>query len=113
MKIILAVCVTIFALTAPAKTIIKFIEPVQLYEVSTLPPLILARFSIACNQNFLKIVRHEIDIPTLASGKVLISIGGLVSENVSKTCTTSEEITVNAGHSFSGRDYELQNISKK
>ena len=94
-----------------AQSAVKFIEMKDHQELESLPPQLLATFEIACNETFVKLIRQEtLDEDT---GKVIIAIGGLVDVSSDSSCTwqsVPEAISVDAGTTFSGRDFEVTTI---
>jgi hypothetical protein len=63
------------------------------------------------NEELEKVIRHEkTDSKT---NKVTIIIGALVKENMLSSCAGEKrKLTVEAGTTFSGREYEISRIKK-
>lgn len=78
------------------------------FESAGLPPDLFVNFKLKCNQKFLSIIRHE-DVDR-ATHRVSIAIGGLVSEGSANCSATLNDLTVNAGKTFSGVEYTVEAI---
>jgi hypothetical protein len=99
-----------FAVTAPVG-VVRFVEPIAFFATNGLPSELQATFQVRCDQTFLSVIRNEITHPT--TGKVTISIGGLVSEDPALAfCSSVQDMVVSAGHLYSGRDFEVNAIVK-
>ena len=69
-----------------------------------LPPTLKVTFQLKCFQRFEKVIRHD---DTAAAGKVTIAVGILVYENLNTPCESAKNVTVDAGNTFSGREYSV------
>ena len=101
------------ASTFSAVELIKFV-PLKSHQVlaNSTFPRIEVTYPLDCNQRFHKVVREEISNEILG-GKVFIYIGVLVIENVWLDCIdVTQDVKVDAGHAYSGRDYEINYILK-
>ena len=88
---------------------IRFVEASSIYEKDGLPPKIMMVFDIFCNEELAQVIRHEKTDPK--SNKVTIAVGALVQENLFSSCTgIKRKLTVEAGTTFSGREYEIIRI---
>ena len=86
----------------PVYRVIPFI---QYSEEGGLPPKLTVTFQIKCFQEFIKIFRDdEVDSNT---GSVSIILGALVQEDMQSVCESAKEITVDAGVTYSGREYKV------
>ncbi len=89
----------------------KFAEVKRVKEIGGLPPQIKVVFDLMCNENFVKVIRH--DQTDSKTGKTIIAVGILVQENWLSSCAgTSQEMEVPAGKTFSGREYSISPIKK-
>jgi len=80
-------------------------------EVSGLPPKLMLKFDLMCNESFVKVIRHE--HTDKKSKKVTIAVGVLVQEIPFSSCAgESRELEADAGTTFSGRPYEVTLIKK-
>ena len=75
------------------------------HEEDGLPPVLQVTFQLKCFQQFVKIIRH--DETDAATGKVVIAVGILVREDLLSICESAHDETVNAGTTFSGREYSI------
>jgi len=82
------------------------------YELQeTLPPKILLSFDIACNKEFIKVIRNERIEPR--TKKTIIALGGLVKENLFSSCAgITKKHSVSAGNAYSGKPYRIVKIKK-
>ena len=85
----------------------RMIPFVNYYESASLPPSIFVNFNVRCYQHILKVIRHD---ETDSSGKTTFIIGALVSEDVMNPCSSAETVSLDAGHAFSGREYEVKTV---
>ncbi len=84
---------------------IRFVEYSGYHLTGDLPPRIKVHFTLLCNQNLVRVIRHD----TLDEKRKLnIAIGGLVEETDSN-CDTSDprEFRAEGGEAFSGREYQV------
>lgn len=89
----------------------RFVEAKSVQETPALPPSLEMTLEIMCNETVVQNIRYESIDPD--SQKVTIALGALVKENLASRCTGEKrEITVPAGNSFSGREYEITRIKK-
>lgn len=89
---------------------LRFIKMDSFREEPNLPPNISAKFVLACNQTFHKILRVDVTDPN-QNNKVYIFIAALALEDPTLNCTGTKTVTAAAGQSFSGRSYEIQPVS--
>jgi hypothetical protein len=89
----------------------RFVEASSISEKKGLPPKLEMVLDIFCNEELEKVIRHEkTDSKT---NKVTIIIGALVKENMLSSCAGEKrKLTVEAGTTFSGREYEISRIKK-
>lgn len=88
------------------------IIPFQSYqEKSGLPPHLMTTFFVDCSELFQGVVRHDSYDPR--SQSVIISIGGQV--RIMKTgCQGSlRKVEVDAGPTYSGRPYQVQQYEQR
>lgn len=87
----------------------RFVEAKTFKEAGGLPPKLEVTFDVMCNEEFVKVIRHEwTDLKTM---KTTIAVGGLVRENLLSSCAgVKKEIHVEAGDTYSGREYEISKI---
>jgi len=96
---------------AAAPSIYKFAEVKSHKEIGSLPPKLMLTFDLFCNENFVKVIRY--DKTEAKTGKAVIAVGVLVEENLLSSCAgQSKEMTVPAGKTFSGRQFEIAVIKK-
>ncbi len=75
----------------------------------SLPPELNVTFDLACNEKFVKVVRHETSNKLLDF--VTINLGVLIEQDSNVTCKTApKQMTVSAGKTFSGRKYDVSLI---
>lgn len=90
-------------------TEVKYVEPIAFFINASLPPKLKATFPVACDQQFLRVVRYE--ATDKVTSKVFISIGGFVAQDPMRAgCAGIREVTVDAGQAYSGRDFEVNPI---
>jgi hypothetical protein len=90
---------------------IRFVEAKVVKELSSLPPQIEMTLEVMCNEEFVKIIRHEWIEPK--SKITNIAVGALFKENLLSSCAgITKEIKINAGPTYSGRQYEILRIKK-
>jgi hypothetical protein len=89
----------------------RFVEASSFKEKNGLPPKLEITFDFFCNEEFLQVIRYEkIDPKT---NKITIAVGALVQENALSSCAGKKrKLVVDAGTTFSGRDYEITRIKK-
>ncbi len=71
------------------------------------PQNILATFQIKCFERFISLIRH--DVQTSAS-EVTTVLGAIVEVTPHSVCSDAEDITVDAGWAFSGRQQKIVSI---
>ncbi len=87
----------------------RFVEASNIFEKDGLPPKIVMVLDIFCNEELAQVIRHEKTNPK--SNKVTIAVGALVQENLFSSCAGKKrKLTVEAGTTFSGREYEISRI---
>lgn len=90
---------------------LRFIEMKSYKEQPTLPPELLLTFEIDCGDEFVQVIRQEIE--DKKTGVMKIAVGGIVQDNLQSNCAgTLREKTVAAGTTFSGRQFEVVKIQK-
>lgn len=105
--------IIIFALSTQAKEnslrTFRFIEPSSIKEKGGLPPKLEMVLDIFCNEELAQVIRYEkADSKT---NKMTIAVGALVQENLLSSCAGEKrKLTVDAGSTFSGREYEIIRI---
>jgi hypothetical protein len=62
----------------------RFVEAKKVKELSGLPPKLMLTFEIMCNEELIKVIRHDWIEPK--SQKVTIAVGALVRENIFSSC---------------------------
>ncbi|MGZ3692704.1 MAG: hypothetical protein ACXWQO_00425 [Bdellovibrionota bacterium] len=88
-----------------------FVELKSYQQEAALPPKLLVTFDVDCGDEFVKLIRE--DIPDKKTGITKIAIGGIVQTNIQSACVgTYREITVAAGNTFSGKQFEVVKILK-
>lgn len=106
---LLVVLPFLIAAKGPLPQRFRYVQVKDVKEISALPPKIEVTFSIMCNDEFVQLVRHEWTDPV--TNKVSIALGGFVRENKAKKCGgRKQEVKVDAGTSFSGKEYEISKI---
>jgi hypothetical protein len=89
----------------------RFVEAKSIKELSSLPPKLELTLEIMCNEEFIKVIRHEWIDPK--SKKVTIAVGALVRENLLSSCAGEvKEVKATAGDTFSGREFEISRIKR-
>ncbi len=90
----------------------RFAEVTKTQEVSGLPPKLRVTFESMCNEEFVNVVRNEWVEPR--TKKTSIAVGVIVRENLLSSCAGEKRLnTVDAGTTFSGREYEVVQIRAK
>lgn len=83
----------------------KVIPSVSTREVEGLPPGLEATFTVQCNQKFIKVVRQDVtDGDNIAK---MILLGALVVEDTTMICSAVQDMTADAGHAYSGVEYQV------
>jgi hypothetical protein len=89
----------------------RFLEVKSFSQESSLPPKLMLTFEFDCGSKFVQVIRHDIEDPK--SGKVEIAVGGLIRDNPLSSCAMEKRtVTVPAGSTFSGRQFEITKIRK-
>lgn len=89
----------------------RFVEAKTVKELSSLPPKLELTLEIMCNEELVKVIRHEWTEPK--SKKITIAVGALVRENLLSSCAGKiKEVKAIAGDTFSGREFEISRIKK-
>lgn len=89
---------------------VHFVEATSFREVEGLPPKIELTFELWCNQQFVRVVREE-SRRYENSRETEIWLGVLVRELGVSSCRGEKKSqTVDAGTSFSGRQYKIRLI---
>ena len=89
----------------------SFLEFTNYQIKETLPPQIELSFQLACNQEFIKVVR--IEKIEAKSGHTIIALGGIIKENTLSSCAGKMgQYKVDAGKTFSGKAYKIVKIKK-
>lgn len=105
--------VLFFALCTQAKEnslrTFRFVEASSIKEKGGLPPKLEMVLEIFCNEDLAQVIRYEkTDDKTK---KTTIAVGALVQENLLSSCAVQKKkITVDAGSTFSGREYDIVRI---
>ena len=114
----LTLLLPLLALAAPTKTTLespnplRFIEMESYKEEPTLPPTLNITFAIDCADEFVKVIRE--DITDEKTGLTKIAIGGIIKSNPQSPCVGNfRDKIVNAGTTFSGKQYEIVKILKE
>lgn len=103
--------VNAFAVTAESLRPFKFAEVKSIREIDGLPPKLMVKFDLMCNEKFLKVVRY--DKADSKTAKTTIALGVLVEEDLMSSCAgVSKEIEVSAGKTFSGREFAISLIKR-
>jgi hypothetical protein len=90
----------------------RFVEMKSYKEDPSLPPNLTVNFDVDCGDEFVKVIREEITNPK--TGLTQIAIGGMVKSNPQSPCVgTFRDKAVEAGSTFSGREYEIVKILKE
>ena len=103
----------IFAISSQAKEnslrTFRFVEASSVKENGGLPPKLEMILDIFCNENLAQVIRYEKTDSKIR--KTTIAVGALVQENLLSSCAgEKKKLTVDAGSTFSGRDYEIIRI---
>ncbi len=102
-----------FLLCIPAHAImglesVLFVPMKRFEHAEGLPPKLIAVFDVACNQTFLKTIRHE---EIRKDGKSEIYVGGLVVVHLESSCANVfSEVKAEAGTTYSGRSFEVHSL---
>lgn len=89
----------------------RFVEMKSYKQEPSLPPTLQVTFEVDCADEFVKVIREE--ITDAETKKVTIAIGGIVKSNLQSACVgTFRDKTVEAGTTFSGREFEIVKILK-
>ena len=89
----------------------KFVEATKTKQSDGLPPKLEVTFDLMCNEEFVKVIRNEWIDPK--SKRTSIAVGVLVKENPYSSCAgVKKKMTVDAGTTFSGREFEVTRIKK-
>lgn len=89
----------------------RFVEALSIQEKSGLPPKLEMVLELFCNEELVQVIRHEKVAPK--TNKMTIAVGALVQENLLSNCAGEvRKLTVDAGSTFSGREYEVTRIKK-
>ena len=107
--------VFVFSLSVQAKEnsalTFRFVEATSVNEKGGLPPKIEMVLEVACNEELAEVIRHEKTDPK--TQKVTIAVGAIVRKDSLIRCSGKKnKLVVDAGTSFSGRDYEIVKIKK-
>ena len=76
-------------------------------EIGGLPPSLKVTFHLKCYQKFEQLIRYE-DVDS--AGNTTIVVGALVAESLGLSCKSIQKLTVDAGNTFSGREYSVVSI---
>lgn len=88
-------------------TVYRVIPFESYFQSSSLPPVLWADFKVRCNQRILQVFRHDV---VRGNPRVTIVIGALVSEETLDPCTGEERKIVQAGQTYSGRDFDVKSL---
>lgn len=111
--LVIAFCLSAFTAQAVAPIrAFRFVEAKKIKEGSNLPPKLILTFEIKCNEELVKVLRYDWTEPK--SHKVSIAVGALFKENLLSSCAGKKvEVEADAGHTFSGREFEITRIKIK
>ena len=112
MKILIAFLVCFPFLTHAGEDALRtfrFVEAKTVKETNKLPPTIELTFEIMCNEELVKVVRHEWVEPR--SKETYITVGAIVRREMLSSCAmTTVQVKAEAGSSYSGKKYQISRI---
>ena len=106
--VFMAFIFAVFANAAERPSFDYVVIPYDHYnEIGGLPPSLKVTFHLKCYQKFEQLIRFE-DVDSV--GKTTIVVGALVAESLGMSCKSVQKLTVDAGNTFSGREYSVVSI---
>ncbi|MGZ3651628.1 MAG: hypothetical protein ACXVB9_15470 [Bdellovibrionota bacterium] len=104
-----AVTIALMAQAQPGKTegAVRFAALKRYEQREALPPKLLAYFDLECGEKILEPVRFE---ETGPDNEARIYLGALVKKTVAPCKQDTHEVSVEAGHTYSGRQFRIESI---